>query len=58
MMLVPNNNSPEYKGSFIYFITYYFEEYAIIIYWIASMNLYLFDIVESYKYTIIRNLGN
>ena len=57
-MIVPNNNSQGYKEHVILFIFFAFGEVVIIIDWIASMELYVSDILESYKDTIIGHIGN
>ena len=40
-MFVPKKNTPEYKEHVIYFIVFEFVEVDTIIYWLASMNLYV-----------------
>ena len=57
-MLVPNKNPQGYKEHVISFIAFAFGEGVTIIYWITNMKLYVSDILESYKYTIIGNLVN
>ena len=57
-MLVPNNKPQGYKTNIVLFITFAFGEGVTIINWIANMKLYVSDIEESYKYTIIGHLGN
>ena len=57
-MLVPNKNPERYKENFISFIRFSFEECVTIIYWPSNMKLYVSDIEESYKDTIVGNLGN
>ena len=57
-MLDPNKNPQGYKEHIISFIDFDFGEGVIIIDWLANMKLYVTDIEESYKYTIIGHLGN
>ena len=57
-MLVPNKNPPVYKEHIIYFIGSAFGEGFTIIDWLANMKLYVSDIVEPYKDSIIGCLGN
>ena len=57
-MLVPNKNPQGYKEHIISFITFSFGEGVTIIDCIANMKLYVSDIGESYKDTIIGNLRN
>ena len=56
-MLVPNNNPNVYKEHIIQFF-FEFGEDITIIYWIEKIELYVSNIEESYKYTIIGNMGN
>ena len=58
IMLVPNRNTQGYKEIFILFIAFSFGEGVAIIDWLANMKLYVFDIEESYKDTIIGRLVN
>ena len=57
-MLVPKNNPQGYKENTILFIAFAFGEGVTIIDWIASMKLYVYDIEESYKDTIIGHMEN
>ena len=57
-MLVPNKNPPVYKEHIIYFIGFAFGEGFTIIDCLANMKLYVSDIVEPYKDSIIGCLGN
>ena len=53
IMLVSNKNLPVYKEHYIYFIDFAFGEGVTIIYSLENMKIYVSDIVESYKDTII-----
>ena len=57
-MLVPNKNPQGYKEYYVLFISFDFGEGVTIIYWLANMKLYMSDIEESYKDTIIGNMVN
>ena len=57
-MLVPNRNPPGYKEHIIYLIEFSFGEGVTTIDCIKNMKLYVSDIVELYKETIIGHLGN
>ena len=57
-MLVPNNNPQGYKENVIQFNAFTFGGGVNIIYWLEKMKLYVYDIEESYKDTIIGNLEN
>ena len=54
----PKNKPKGYKEHIIFFIVFAFGEGVTIIDGIESMKLYVSDIEESYKYTIIGHLGN
>ena len=58
VMLLPNNKKQGNKEHVISFIAFAFIEVVTVIDWIKSMKLYLCDIEESYKDTIIVHLGN
>ena len=57
-MLVPDKNPQGYKYHVIWCIEFSFGEGVTIIDWLSSMKLYVYDIEESYKETIIGHLGN
>ena len=57
-MLVPNQKLQGYKEHVIQFIDFSFVEGVNIIDCIASMKLYVSDIEESNKDTIIGHMGN
>ena len=57
-MLVANNNPQGYKEHEISFIVFAFVEDVTIIDWIEIMKLYVANIEESYKDTLIVHLGN
>ena len=57
-MLVPNKNLPGHKEYAICFTFFAFGEGVTVIDGILNMNIYVADIVESDKDTIIRNLVN
>ena len=57
-MLVPNKNPKGYKERVISSISFSFGEGVIIIDWVSNVKLYLSNIEESYKDTIIGNMGN
>ena len=57
-MLVPCNNPQGYKEHAILFIVFAFGEGGTIIYWLSNMKIYVSNIEESYKYTIIGKMGN
>ena len=58
IVVVPNKNPKGYKERIISFIVFAFGEGVTIFYWQANMNLYVSDIEESYKDTIISHLVN
>ena len=58
IMLVPNKNTIRYKEHETYFIAFDFRDVITIIYWPENMKFYVYDIVESYKESIIFHLGN
>ena len=55
---VPNNNPRKYKEHFILFNAFAFGEVVTIIYWLSNMNIYVSDLEELYKDTIIGHLEN
>ena len=57
-MLVPNKNPIGYKKHVIYFFVFGFSEGVTIIYCLLNMNIYVSNIVESYKGTIVGQLVN
>ena len=57
-MLVPNNNPQGYKEHVIQFIVFDFGEEVTIIDCITNMKLYMPDIEEYYKNTIIGHMVN
>ena len=57
-MLVQNKNPIRYKKHVIYFFVFVFLEGVTIIYCLLNMNIYVYNIVESYTGTIVGQLGN
>ena len=57
-MYVLNSNPPRYKEYFIYLIVFAFGKCVTIIDWLSNMKLYVYNILESYRDTIIDNMGN
>ena len=57
-MLATNINPQEYTEYVISFIAFAVGECVTIIYWPANMKIYVFNIEELYKYTIIGNIAN
>ena len=57
-MLVPNKNPTGYKENFISCIVFAFGEGVTIIDCLSNTKLYLSNIVESYKDSIIGHFGN
>ena len=57
-MSAPKNKPQGYRQHVISFIKFAFGDIVIIICWIEKMKLYVSDIEEPYKYTIIGHLGN
>ena len=57
-MFAQNDNPQVYKEHVISFIDFDFGESVTIMQWLENMNLYGYDIQESYKETIIGHTGN
>ena len=57
-MLVANKNPQGCKKHIISFLAFDFVEGVTILDWLKNMKIYLYDIEESYKDTIIGILGN
>ena len=57
-MFTPKKNPPGYKEHVIYFISCALGESVTILDWIENVKLYVCDIVELYRDTIIGHLGN
>ena len=57
-MLVSNKNTQGYKKHVILFIVFSFGEGVTTNDWLATMKIYASNIEESYKDTIIGNMGN
>ena len=57
IIYLPFNNTPGNKESIIYFIRFAFGEGVTIIDCLANMKLFVSEIVESYKETIIWVFG-
>ena len=57
-MLVPNKNTIGYKKHVVYFFVFGFLEGVTIIDCLLNMNIYVSNIVESYKGTTVGKLRN
>ena len=57
-MLVSKKNLPGYKEHIISFVGFSFLECVNIICWLENIKLYVSDVEESYRGTIIVNMAN
>ena len=49
IMFIPSYNKTWYKEHVIYLIVISFIEGVTIVYWLENMNIYVYDMVETYK---------